>query len=157
MKDYEQIRQNKRLNRFSNKWAMPMETGQDSINALIQMNELSSLIKDFEAPGTAVSGLERLGGDALGVDTANKVYEILQNQQPFQPSGTGAGFDITNIMSNILEGKQYKDSTNGWDVGIGSGPDYSSGGGGIQVEPEKMQGIMALLQRLLPGGKTGYK
>ena len=26
-----------------------------------------------------------------------------------------------------------------------------------QGEPEKMQGIMALLQRLLPGGKTGYK
>ena len=62
-------------------------------------------------------------------------------------SKSGDKVSILNVVENIALAKQ-KDK----------GSRYTGGGGGsMQREPEKMQGIMALLQRLLPGGKTGYK
>tara|TARA_Y100000310_G_scaffold322059_1_gene380603 strand:- start:444 stop:1082 length:639 start_codon:yes stop_codon:yes gene_type:complete len=59
---------------------------------------------------------------------------------------SGDKVSILNVIENIALAKQ-KDK-----------PSRGVGGGMFrkQREPEKMKGIMALLQRLLPGGKTGY-
>ena len=138
------------LKRFSTQYGIPHETGQDQMDALIQMNDLQNLIKDFESPESAVSGLETWRGGSAGKDTAEKLFSILQNQQPWEDKGTPSPFDITNIVGNIAEGKAYKDKQPP-QIGVGGI------GGSMQREPEKMQGIMALLQRLLPGGKTGYR
>mgnify|MGYP003147692769 CR=1 FL=1 len=144
----------------------PIETGQDQINALIQMNDLSNLINAFESHESALSGLSRLGGDSAGKETAEKVFSILEGQEMVHPRWTPydtekrepymaeTPWDILSIVSAIAEGKEYKDRYEpGWNE-----PDIGGGGigGSMQREPEKMKGIMALLQRLLPGGKTGY-
>ena len=161
--NWQQRAKEKKLNRFSQKWGMPMETGQDQMDALILMNELKNLAKDFESPETALGGLEMWGGGSASDKGAEMLFSILRDKWPWEKKmfpnfGTSGGtpYNITDITELIGEGKQWKDDTNGWDVG-GYRPDYDSTGGGTQREPEKMQGIMALLQRLLPGGKTGYR
>ena len=153
----------KRLGRFSKRWGIPIETGQDQINALIQMNDLQNLIKDFESSKSALSGLETLGGSSAGKETAEKVFSILEGQEmnypkwrpgmtaeEREPSMEGTPWDIGSLVSAIAEGKAYKDKQPP-QIGVGGI------GGSMQGEPEEEAGLMALLQRLLPGGKTGMK
>ena len=140
-----------------------METGQDQMDILIGMNDLQNLIKDFESSKSALSGLETWSGSSAGKETAEKVFSILEGQEMYYPKwrpGMTAEeqepfmeetpWDIGDIVSAIEEGKAYKDK---------QPPQIGAGGigGSMQGEPEKMKGIMALLQRLFPGGKTGYR
>ena len=141
---------------------------QSQIDSLIQMNDLQQLIKDFTSPRSALGGLEMFGGGSAPESAVRKIASILQGQEMVHPKwrpGMTAEerkpymaetpYNITDIVSMISEGKDYKDRYQpGWNA-----PQIGGGGigGSIQREPEKAKGIIALLQRLLPGGKTGYR
>ena len=125
--------------------------GQSKMDSLIYMNDLQQLIKEFSAPSSAISGLTTMGGQGIPELMSGKLIQALGTESPRDRTG----FNILDMVSQIAEGKEIKDKfTPGWDD-----PQIGSGGigGSMQREPEKMQGLMALLQRFFPGGKTGYR
>ena len=118
--------------------------------------EVEKYAKMFESPESAVSGLESMGGTKMSERMADKLNLALESESPtWNGHADRSGLTILDMISGFEEGKEIKDRwTPGWD-------DPEIGGGGIggnmQRKSEKGQGLMALLQRLLPGGKSGYK
>ena len=82
-------------------------------------------------------------------DTAKVLEDVLSGLIQYSwETGEMEEYDIKNIVKNIAMAKEY------WE----KNPRRASGEGSSIFPPKgKMKGIMALLQRLLPGGKTGYK
>ena len=123
--------------------------------------EVEKYAKMFESPKSSVSGLESMSGKKLSKLMAEKLNLALDPSTSSTVEYGGekhidrSSITIADIISGFEEGKEIKDKwTPGWD-------DPEIGGGGIggsmQRDSEKEKGLMALLQRLLPGGKTGYK
>jgi len=123
--------------------------------------EVEKYTKMFESPKSSVSGLESMSGKKIAERMAEKLDIALDPSTSSTVEYGGekhidrSSITIADILSGFQEGKDIKDRwTPGWD-------DPEIGGGGIggnmQRDPEKGKGLMALLQRLLPGGKTGYK
>ena len=123
--------------------------------------EVEKYAKMFESPKSSVSGLESMSGKKLSKLMAEKLNLALDPSTSSTVEYGGekhidrSSMTIADIISGFEGGREIKDKwTPGWD-------DPEIGGGGIggnmQRKSEKGQGLMALLQRLLPGGKSGYK
>jgi len=98
---------------------------------------------------SALSGLERLGGGSMTDHHNKRLTSILEDDNEW-------GFNVADLVGDILEAKDYKDKNEpGWnDPKINGNKGMGGRGGGYELE--KTKGLMGLLQRLLPGGKTGY-
>ena len=116
--------------------------------------------------------LETVGQLNKGIGRNLESWEMYKNlfdpehyktmQKDYEETEWG-GEQLQSMMEQAEWYKQYlkdyskTDPSGATDVRFGTKP---SGGFGVQDvrrEKEKGKGIMALLQRLLPGGKTGYK
>ena len=134
------------------------ETYKRGEDVTIYDNLIKELIKPKGQTETML-GLEEgpLGGlinpktwNPASYDTAKVLEDILSGRSRYSgETGEMEEYDIKNIVKNIAMAKEY------WE----KNPRRASGGGSsiFPPPPEKKKGIMALLQRLLPGGKTGYK
>ena len=110
--------------------------------------DLEDLRESLESPQSPLSGLLTSFG---GKTHSDKTIEDVQNILTGKPTMN----EVTQIVRDLSRGKEFKDKwMPGWDD-----PKIGSGGigGSMQPKPEKGEGLMALLQRVLPGGKTGYK
>ena len=127
---------------------------QSQMDSLIQMNDLQQLL---EKRGITLEDFTNLYTKVLG-DTSGESYGQMRGYytpELYHEWQEEYGKDITE--KGMSTASNYMDELRNRYESKGSAPNIGGGGGGMQREPEKMQGIMALLQRLLPGGKTGYR